>query len=165
MKIVSRDFVGGYYLTALTDPGLLRGVRYVHSYPCGTVGDKSFTYIRFSPSEFPDTKGDNQEMFDMSGIGADSSLDELSALLTSEELDLSKFAPSAVERITTSMSEGMDLFDACTTHIARLIPEYCGESFEECISHNPSLLVPIEQTDQETGVTTTSYNIWRCSLE
>lgn len=154
MKTIARDFVGGYYLTALTDPGLLRGVRYVHSYPCGTVGTKSFTYIQFSPDEFPDTKGDHQEMFDMSGTGAD---DALSLL----DLDLSKFAPSAVERITLSMEEGMDIFDACTTHIARLIPEYCGATFDEAISFRPDLLVLTEST--ETGEK--SPNVWRCSLE
>lgn len=163
MKILQRNIVGGYYL--LDKPTILRGIEYLHATQCGMVGDKYFVHIQFSPDEYPDTQGRHQEAFDMSGIGADSSLDELAALLTSEGLDLSKFAPSAVERITTSMSEDMDLFDACTTHIARLIPEYCGASFEECILHNPSLLVPIELTDQETGVTTTSYNIWRCSLE
>lgn len=157
MKILPRDFVGGYYLTDPTDPGVLRGVRYVHSYPCGIVGTKAFTYIRFSPSEFPDTKGDHQEMFDMSGIGADSSLD----LFAQEELDLSKFAPSAINRITVSMEEGMDLFDACTTHIARLIPEYCGATFDECINFRTDLLVLTESV--ETGEK--SPNIWRCSLE
>lgn len=158
MKTIARDFVGGYYLTSVTDPGLLRGVRYTHTYQCGSVGTKSFTYIQFSPSELPDTKGDNQEMFDMSGIGAD---DALSLL----ELDLSKFAPSAVERVTTSMAEGMDLFDACTTHIARLIPEYCGATFDEAISFRPDLLVLTESIDPDSRTITYYPNVWRCSLE
>lgn len=159
MKTLARDFVGGYYLTALTDPGLLRGVRYVHSYPCGTVGTKRFTYIKFTPGELPDTLGEHQEMFDISGIGADEAATLL--LPTIATGDISGFAPSAVERVAQAMAEGLSAFDACMLHIARLIPEYCGATFAEAIEYKPDLLV--ETTDPETGAI--SYNIQRCSEE
>lgn len=162
MKIISRNIVGGYYL--LEKP-ILRGIEYVHCYNCGAVGDKSLFYIQFSPDLYLDTLGKHQESFDLSGIGADDIAAELFALIAQEPPDLSRFAPSAIERITASMLEGMDMFEACMTHVARLLPEYCGATFAECIEFRPELLVISKSIDPETGIETEYQNITRCSLE
>lgn len=153
MKLLQRNIVGGYYLLSSK---ILRGIEYVHAYTCGPVGDKFLMYIQFSPDLYTDTLGKNQESFDLSGVGSDEIAAELFPMIASEAPDLSTFAPSAQQRILASISEGMDMFDAIVTHIARLLPEYCGETFAEVITYRPELLT----VDVEG-----SANIQRCSLE
>ena len=161
-----RYFTSGYFLTPLDDVGLLRGVRYENAFPCGTIAGQSFTFILFSPDEYPDSKGEHQESFDMSALSADeiASIPFLAKALSGQEIqpaDLAPLAPSAVQCIMESLGQGLTPYDAVMTHVARLIPEYVGMTYQECIDRG--FLVMVETTVD--GVTTSDPNIWRCSQE
>lgn len=164
MKIVSRNMVHGYFLTDPARPKLLRGVEYNQAHECGIVTwqgeQKSLVCIPFSPDLYTDTKGEHQESFDMSGSEGDRTAAELFPLLMAEQPDLSGFAPSARERVLASLADGMSVFDAAMTHLARLIPEYCGATFQEVIEYRPRLLMINKDEDGNE-----SQNINRCSLE
>lgn len=163
MKILQRNIVGGYYL--LDKPTILRGIEYLHATNCGMVGDKYFVHIKFSPDEYPDTQGRHQESFDMSAYDGDEIASHplfINAALEREftTADLTGFAPSARERVLASIADGMSVFDAAVMHIARLIPEYCGATFQEVIEYRPELLVISKDADGNE-----SQNINRCSVE
>jgi len=167
MTMITRDFVGGYFLTDPARPKVLRGLEYLQATPCGIAGDKSFTYIKFSPNLYDDTKGEFQESFDLSGIGADEIAQNplFQAAFTGHEINLaevaSQFAPSAVSRVSAELEAGVSLEYAITKHIARLLPEYCGETFNECVAFRPELIQVT--VDPESGLE--CVNISRCSLE
>ena len=163
-----RYFTAGYFLTPLADVGLLRGCRYENAFPCGVIDGQSFTYILFSPDEYPDSKGQHQESFDMSALSADeiALIPFLAKALSGQEIlpsDMAALAPSAISCIMDSLGAGLTPYDAVMTHTARLIPEYIGQTYAECVDRG--YLEMVEHTDSETGEVHSQPNIWPCSLE
>lgn len=166
-----RYFTSGYYLTPLQDHSLLCGRRYENAFVCGTVEDQSFVYILFAPDygeQFADNPdSEHSEKFDLSLECGDRFREQplfakaLAGLPTITE-DFLGYSEPALKMVSDALDMGLPLEDAIGMHVARLIPEYIGQTFQECVDRG--YLQMVEHINEEGGVYSQP-NIRKCSLE
>ena len=172
MRRVERDNWGGYYMIPKEDNRVIFGVRPLHCYSCGYVGDMELLYIFWDKGLLADTLGERQEAFDFAPTDGDAimasplvqvALSGGSITDPTEEL-LSSFCASTAQLVWKDMLDGYSPFDILFRRLGIMVDQYVGETFSEVIYENPTFLSSSLETDEEGNEYTTT-NIKRCNLD
>lgn len=171
MRKMMRNNFSGYYMVPKEDNRVIFGVRPLHCYSCGYVGDMELLYIFWDIRDMPDTLGERQESFDFAPTDGDaiaiSPLVQVAmsgaTLEPTEEL-LGSFCSSSAQAIWSDMVAELTPFDILFKRLGILVDQYVGATWAEVIYENPTYLVESLETDEE-GNGYTSVNIRKCSLD
>lgn len=166
MRQIKRNNFGRFYVVPKADDHKIFGVRPLHCYSCGFIGDNELLYIFWDLSELPDTQGERQEMFDFSAIDGDAisasplvqfAMSGQGITEASKEL-LSGFCASTAQTVWNDVLNGWSAFDILFNRLGILVNQCVGETWEEVLYENPTWLVETTTTD-EGGSISTTYNI------